>query len=65
MKLWGRLQDVIHARHSAHLRHRQVLARTARVRHEDVIAGDHAITKGAERSGRGMNEMKSRELRRL
>ena len=41
----------------------QVLARTARVRHEDVIAGDHAITKGA--SGRGMNEMKSRELRRL
>ena len=41
----------------------QVLARTARVRHEDVIAGDHAITKGA--SGRWMNEMKSRELRRL
>ena len=28
----------------------QVLARTARVRHEDVIAGDHAITKGAERA---------------
>ena len=46
------MQDVIRARHSAHLRQTQVLARTARVRHEDVIAGDHAITKGAERAAR-------------
>ena len=63
MKWWGRLQDVIHARPAQCAPETQVLARTARVRHEDVIAGDHAITKGA--SGRGMNEMKSRELRRL